>query len=199
MSWILTDDSLKLSFSTLTKVPFLIFWYDEHPWHANPAHIGCIRDGKWTAWAEIVRQWGVSCVDKIYSWKSDDFFLKVGTLTGTFFIVLWEAWLKLFIFCQSPWKKGFLRRLKYLYIKKYIRFICILKVQFHSIRICKIVQSSTFYIPTIHNFFTLRSFFDPKTEKMKFQLVFSFQRQGAFRTITLFHLINHFETKKIQN
>ena len=157
-SWILTDDSLKLSFSTLTKVPFLIFWYDEHPWHANPAHIGCIRDGKWTAWAEIVRQWGVSCVNEIYIFeilmkncskylaKSDDFFLKVGTLTGTFFIVLWEAWLKLFIFCQSPWKIRFLRRLKYLYIKKYIRFICILKVPFHSIRICKIVQSSTFYL-----------------------------------------------------
>ena len=30
-SWILTGDSLKLNFSTLTKVPFLIFWSDKPP------------------------------------------------------------------------------------------------------------------------------------------------------------------------
>ena len=78
----------------------------------------------------------------------------------------------------------------------------IYKIYLHfesSISLYSYLQNSTklYILPTIHNFFTLRSFFDPKTEKMKFQLVFSFQRQGAFRTITLFHHINHFETKKI--
>ena len=78
----------------------------------------------------------------------------------------------------------------------------IYKIYLHfesSISLYSYLQNSTklYILPTIHNFFTLRSFFDPKTEKMKFQLVFSFQRQGAFRTITLFHHMNKpFRNKK---
>ena len=65
-SRILTGDSQKLSFSILTKVPFLIFWSDEPPRHANSAHVACSRAGMWAAWAEVARRRGVSYIDKIY-------------------------------------------------------------------------------------------------------------------------------------
>ena len=65
-SRILTGDSQKLSFSILTKVPFLIFWSDKPPRRTNSAHAACSRAGTWAAWADVVRRRGVSCIDKIY-------------------------------------------------------------------------------------------------------------------------------------
>ena len=65
-SQILTGDSQKLSFSTLTKVPFLIFLVGKPPRRANFAHLACSWAGMWAAWAEVAHQLGVSYVDKIY-------------------------------------------------------------------------------------------------------------------------------------
>ena len=77
-SWILTGDSLKLSFSTLTKVPFLIFE------QTNPLNAPSSRAGTWAAWAEVVHQLGVSYFDEIYIYeilmKNRMIFLKVRTL-----------------------------------------------------------------------------------------------------------------------
>ena len=90
-SRILTGDSHKLSFSTLTKIPFLIFWSDKPPRHANSARVACSRAGTWAAWAEVARRQGVSYIYKIYIFeilivwnihhpaKSDEIFLIVGT------------------------------------------------------------------------------------------------------------------------
>ena len=54
MSQILTSDSQKLNFSTVTKVPFLIFE------QTNPLNAPSSRAGTWAAWAEVVRRRGVS-------------------------------------------------------------------------------------------------------------------------------------------
>ena len=66
MSRILTGDSQKLSFSTLTKVPFLIFLSDKPPQRTNSAHIACSRAGTWAAWTEVERWLSVSYVNRIY-------------------------------------------------------------------------------------------------------------------------------------
>ena len=65
-SRILTADSQKLSFSILRKVPFLIFWLDIPPRRTSSAHVACSRAGTWAEWADVVRRWGVSYVDKIH-------------------------------------------------------------------------------------------------------------------------------------
>ena len=65
MSRILTGDSQKLSFSTVTIVPLMIFRSDKPPRRTNYAHIAC------GSVAQPVRGLGLpgqklSCVDKIY-------------------------------------------------------------------------------------------------------------------------------------
>ena len=52
-SRILTGDSQNLSFSTLTKVPFLIFWSDKPCQRKPSAHVACSRAGTWAVWAEV--------------------------------------------------------------------------------------------------------------------------------------------------
>ena len=62
-SQILAGDSQKISFSILTKVPFLIFWSDKPPRRANSAHVAYSRDGTWAAWAELAHRLGVTYDD----------------------------------------------------------------------------------------------------------------------------------------
>ena len=92
-SQILTGDCQKLSFSILTKVPFLISWSDKPPRRAKSAPVACSRASTWAACAEVARRQGVSYDDEIYIFeilikifwninhpaKSEEFFLKVGT------------------------------------------------------------------------------------------------------------------------
>ena len=94
-SRILTGDSQKLSFSMLTKVPFLIFWSDNPPRCASSAHVSCRRAGTWAAWAEVARR------NINHPVKSDEIFLKVGTPNESvgashksiflIFIIIWTA------------------------------------------------------------------------------------------------------------
>ena len=46
---ILTGDSQKLMFSTLTKIPFLIFWSDNPSWSTNSTHLACRQACTWAA------------------------------------------------------------------------------------------------------------------------------------------------------
>ena len=68
-SQILMADSQKLSFSILRNVPFLISWSNKPPRRTNSAHVACSRAGMWAVWAEVVRRWGVSYIDKIYNFE----------------------------------------------------------------------------------------------------------------------------------
>ena len=65
-SQILAGDSQKISFSILTKVPFLIFWSDKPLQRTYSAQVACSRADTWAAWAEVVHRRDVFYVDKIY-------------------------------------------------------------------------------------------------------------------------------------
>ena len=65
-SQILAGDSQKISFSILTKVPFLILWSDKPSRCAMSAHVACRWADMWAAWAEVAHWRGVSYDDKIY-------------------------------------------------------------------------------------------------------------------------------------
>ena len=82
MSRILTGDSQKLIFSTLTKVRSLIFWSYKPPRRTNSAHVACRWACEWAAWAEVALQlkFSYKIVRNIHHpTKSDEIFLKVGT------------------------------------------------------------------------------------------------------------------------